>query len=116
MREHEDSVRKLAEALLEKETLDIIDIIEVLGQRPFPMGDSLSDYLKEIEFRKEEAKKRKEDEEKKKIEEEEKKAKEEEEKKLKDAETAEGKTKENEILINTEEKAIGEVKEENKKE
>lgn len=107
IREHQNHIKNLAEALLQKETLDITDIIEVLGQRPFPFGDSLTDYLKEIENRKEEARKRKEEEELKK--------KEEEEKKLKESENAETKTEESAaVLENTEEKAKEEIKEENK--
>jgi hypothetical protein len=38
---------------LKKETLDLVDIIECLGDRPFPLPDSLKDYLDEIKKRKE---------------------------------------------------------------
>jgi hypothetical protein len=37
---------------LEKETLDLSDIIVHLGQRPFPMVDFMQDYLNEIDERK----------------------------------------------------------------
>jgi len=36
---------RLAEFLLEKETLNLPMIISVLGERPFPMKESLRDYL-----------------------------------------------------------------------
>jgi hypothetical protein len=65
---------------LEKETLDLLDIVRILGERPFPMTESIKDYMKEIEIRKkdrlekEEAEKNKAEEEKNKAEEEKNKA------------------------------------------
>jgi hypothetical protein len=51
---------------LEKETLDLADIITHLGTRPFPMVDFMQDYLNEIEERKKlEAERKKSQEEKK---------------------------------------------------
>lgn len=44
-------LEKLAELLLEKETINLPMIIKVLGDRPFPMKESLRDYLSEIESR-----------------------------------------------------------------
>jgi hypothetical protein len=41
----------LAERLLEKETLSLPDIVEVLGPRPFDMKDSLKEYLTELRER-----------------------------------------------------------------
>jgi hypothetical protein len=38
----------LAELLLEKESINLPQIIKVLGERPFPMKESLKDYLQEI--------------------------------------------------------------------
>jgi len=52
VKEKQFEIKKLGEALLEKETVDIIDLIEILGPRPFPIGESLSGYLQEIEKRK----------------------------------------------------------------
>jgi len=63
VKEHKEAIKNLAEALLEKETVDIIDIIEILGPRPYPLGETLAEYLKEIEKRKEISKKSKENEE-----------------------------------------------------
>lgn len=40
-----DLVEKLAEKLLASETLSLPEIVEVLGPRPFPMKESLKDYL-----------------------------------------------------------------------
>ena len=42
----------LAVELLKKETLDLVDIIGCLGDRPFPLPDSIKDYLNEIQKRK----------------------------------------------------------------
>lgn len=39
----------MAELLLEKETINLPMIIKVLGERPYPMKESLKDYLSEIE-------------------------------------------------------------------
>jgi len=36
---------RLAEALLEKETLDLQAIIEILGERPFPPKSNFKAYL-----------------------------------------------------------------------
>lgn len=98
VKEHRILIEKLAEALLEKETVDIIDLIDVLGHRPFPINESLSEYLKEIETRKMEQKKRKENEEelKKKAEEEELNKKLEMEKQTENVEEVKPSTTENE--------------------
>ena len=88
IKEKQEHIKKLAEALLEKETLDVIDLIEILGHRPYPLAESLSEYLKEIENRKVEDKKRKEAEALLKKEQEEQKIKEEELKKLKEFENS----------------------------
>ena len=37
--------------MLEKESINLPEIIAVLGERPFPMKESLKDYLKTIELR-----------------------------------------------------------------
>ena len=41
----------MAERLLEKETISLPDIVEVLGPRPFPSKASLLDYLEELKER-----------------------------------------------------------------
>lgn len=41
----------MATALLEKETLDLVDINELLGERPWPLPESLREYMKEIKER-----------------------------------------------------------------
>jgi len=43
----------LAERLLQKETIALPDIVEVLGPRPFPQKKELLDYLEELKERKE---------------------------------------------------------------
>lgn len=43
---------RLAKTLLEKETIDITDIIDLIGDRPFKIPDSLKDYLHEVKERK----------------------------------------------------------------
>lgn len=35
-----------------------MDIVRILGDRPFPLSDSMKDYMKEIEMRREEHKKK----------------------------------------------------------
>jgi len=42
---------RLAERLLEKETIALPDIVEILGPRPFPLKSSLLDYLEELKDR-----------------------------------------------------------------
>jgi len=39
----------LAKKLLEKEVITLPDIIECLGPRPFPMKETLREYLEEVE-------------------------------------------------------------------
>jgi len=43
----------LAERLLENETLSLPDIVEIMGERPFPMKESVVEYLQELKARKE---------------------------------------------------------------
>ena len=43
---------RLGNALLEKETVNLPDIIEVLGQRPFGMNEVMTEYLDELNTRK----------------------------------------------------------------
>jgi hypothetical protein len=43
---------RIAKALLEKETIDLTDIIELIGNRPSGFPQHILDYLKEIEERK----------------------------------------------------------------
>ena len=42
--------------LLEKETVNLPQIIEVLGERPFEMKESIKEYLSEIKQREQEQK------------------------------------------------------------
>lgn len=42
---------RLAEELLAKESINLPQIIKVLGERPFPMKESLKEYLQELEQR-----------------------------------------------------------------
>jgi hypothetical protein len=43
---------RLAEELLEKETLSLPEIVEIMGPRPFPMKESIAEYLQELKDRK----------------------------------------------------------------
>lgn len=56
----------MGDALLEKETVNLPDIIEVLGTRPFGMNEVMEEYLSELKERavkdKEEALKKENDE------------------------------------------------------
>ena len=42
---------RLAEKLLEKETIGLPDIVEILGPRPYPHKQNLLDYLEELKER-----------------------------------------------------------------
>ncbi len=62
--QYADKIEALSNELLEKETLDLLDIIRIIGERPFDMSESMKDYMKEIENRKQnKPKEKKEDEE-----------------------------------------------------
>jgi hypothetical protein len=50
--EHSQAIENLAKELLLKETLDLLDIVRILGERPFPLSESMKDYYKEIENKK----------------------------------------------------------------
>ena len=39
---------RLAEELIAKETLNLTDIVRVLGERPYPLKDNLREYLAEL--------------------------------------------------------------------
>ena len=46
--EHRDKIERLSEILLEKETIDLRVIREVLGDRPFPAKANFREYLQEL--------------------------------------------------------------------
>lgn len=50
--EHKDKIQALGDQLLERETMNLPMIIDVLGQRPFGMSESLEQYLDELNQRK----------------------------------------------------------------
>ena len=43
---------RLGDELLQKETLALPDLVEVLGQRPYPLKATLLEYLQELQERK----------------------------------------------------------------
>lgn len=47
--EKRDIVEKLASELAEKETLDYLQIKDILGERPFSPDDQISKTLKEVD-------------------------------------------------------------------
>ena len=47
-----DIMEELAKKLLEHEVISLPDIIDVLGPRPYPMKESIKEYLEEMERRK----------------------------------------------------------------
>lgn len=57
-------VKKLSNTLLEKESLDIIQIIDVLGERPHPLPESVQKYIIEIKNKEAEKAAKKENEDK----------------------------------------------------
>jgi cell division protease FtsH len=97
---HKDKLTKMAEKLLEKETIDLVDVIECLGERPFPLEDYMKEYIDQVvERKKNEEEKKKLDEEKKKQAEE---LKQEEEKKAAELAAKEGEVKEVPKVAHTE--------------
>jgi hypothetical protein len=46
-----EKIEALAVRLLEKETLALPDIVEILGPRPFPMKANILEYLEELKER-----------------------------------------------------------------
>ncbi len=50
---YSNQIKIIAEELLKKETIDLLDIIENIGERPFPLPSSMQSYLKETKERKE---------------------------------------------------------------
>lgn len=58
-------LNRLGETLLTKETMALPDIVEVLGQRPYPLKESLLEYLEELKERRVEEEKVAQEEEKK---------------------------------------------------
>lgn len=51
MNSKKDKIEALAVRLLEKETIALPDIVEILGPRPFPLKDSILEYLEELKER-----------------------------------------------------------------
>lgn len=54
--EKKDLIQKLSDRLLEKETLDLIEIVNILGQRPFQPKSSFKAFLDEVQKTEEENK------------------------------------------------------------
>ena len=52
--EKRDAMEALAKKLLEKEVINLPDIIETLGERPWPMKENLKEYLEEMKERQKE--------------------------------------------------------------
>ena len=48
LEEKREFIEKLAEKLLENETLSLPDIVEVMGARPFPMKETVVEYMREL--------------------------------------------------------------------
>jgi AFG3 family protein len=62
--EKREIIEKLAEELLQRETLSLPEIVDILGPRPFPLKESLNDYLQELRDRQQVENEMKEEEEK----------------------------------------------------
>jgi len=63
--EKQHLIKDLAEELLAKESIGLPDIIRILGDRPFPMKESIREYLEELKERKEKEDEKEADKEKK---------------------------------------------------
>lgn len=46
--EHKTKIEALGDLLLEKETINLPDIVSVLGKRPFGMTETMEEYLDEL--------------------------------------------------------------------
>ena len=44
-------INRMGDALLLKETLALPDIVEILGPRPYPLKESIREYLEELKTR-----------------------------------------------------------------
>ena len=53
-------IEKLAEELLEHESINLPQIMKVLGDRPYPLKETIKDYLEELNKRQEEEEQKKE--------------------------------------------------------
>lgn len=53
--EKKELIESLAERLLDKESINLPEIISVIGDRPFPMKESIKNYLSEMKEREEKA-------------------------------------------------------------
>ncbi len=62
MEENKDKIIALGDRLLEKETLNLPDIMEILGKRPFGMNETMTKYLEELQEREKQAESMKADE------------------------------------------------------
>merc|ERR1712079_421736 len=51
--ENKDKIEQLAERLLAKETLSLPDIVDILGPRPYPIKESIMEYMTELRERQE---------------------------------------------------------------
>lgn len=49
--EHKEKIQALGDTLLEKETIGLPDIIKVLGDRPYGMNETMTEYLEEMQRR-----------------------------------------------------------------
>jgi len=56
VRDYKEKIQIMAEELLKKETIDLDEIIQCIGERPFPMPASIKEYLDEVKKRKEKSK------------------------------------------------------------
>jgi len=43
--ENKEKIEQLAEELLDKETLSLPDIVDILGPRPYPIKESVIEYM-----------------------------------------------------------------------
>ena len=50
--EHKDKIQALGDQLLDKETMNLPMIVDVLGARPYGMNETMSEYLEELTSRK----------------------------------------------------------------
>lgn len=52
VRQYKEQIEKISIELLDKETIDVLDIMNLIGERPFPMPKSMQAYIEETKERK----------------------------------------------------------------
>lgn len=116
VRTYKEQITSVAEKLLDKETIDILDVIQLIGERPYKLPESINAYIEETKARRIREEKEKEEKERREKEEKEKKEREEKEEKENPTNKDNDNTDENNQANNKDESKETEVEKEESKE